>query len=158
MQHLETIEVGIEEIVDRRHGIGDPALTHLEHERLGVIDGLADVVGQAVAQLGDLAGHADEPTQQGVFLDDGGVASGIRDSRCCCLQRDEGGRTADGLEQPCPAQFFGDGDRIGGLTGGIERGDRLIDMPMSRLVEVLGHELLGRHRDGILGQQHGAEQ
>ena len=35
--------------------------------RLGAVDGGVDVVGDAVADLGDLAGHADQPAQQRVL-------------------------------------------------------------------------------------------
>ena len=55
---LEVVEVGAEEVAEGRHGVGDPALGHVEDQGLGLVDGAGDVVGQAVADLGDVAGHA----------------------------------------------------------------------------------------------------
>jgi hypothetical protein len=34
--------------------------------RLGLVDGLGDVVGLAVGQLGDVAGHVDQPSEHAV--------------------------------------------------------------------------------------------
>ena len=71
---LEAVEVLVEQVVEQRHRVGDPPLGDLEHQRLGPVDGLGDVVGHVVAELGDLAGHADQPAEQRVLLDDLGVA------------------------------------------------------------------------------------
>ena len=42
---LEAVEVGVEEVADLGHGVGDPPLGDLEDERLGVVDGLATSSG-----------------------------------------------------------------------------------------------------------------
>ena len=158
VERLEPVEVVVQQVVDRRHGVGDPALGDLEHERLGLVDRLGDVVGQVVAHLGDLAGHTDQAPQQRVLLDDPGVAAGVGDGRRGGLQGDEGGRATDGVEQAGPAQLLGDGDRVGRLTGRRQRGDGLEDVAVGRLVEVLGVEHLGGDGDGVLGQQHRPEE
>ncbi len=74
------------------------------------------------------------------------------------LEGDEGGGTADGVEQPGSPQLLGDGDRVGGLAGGRQRGDGLEDVAVGRLVEVLGVEDLRGDGDGVLGEEHRPEE
>ena len=57
---FEPVERGIEQIADLAHRVGHTSLRHLEHHVLGLVDGLGDVVGPAVADLGDLTGDLDE--------------------------------------------------------------------------------------------------
>ena len=154
VEALETVEVEIQQVVDGGHRVGHPALGDLEHHRLGVIDRLGDVVGQLVAQLGDLAGHADHAAQQRMVLDDLGVPAGVGRGRRARLQAHQRGRAADGVEQARPAQLVGDGHRVGRLAGAVERGDGLVDVAVGGLVEVVGPQALGRHGDGVLGQEH----
>ena len=71
---LEALEVVAQQRGDLTRAVGDAALVHLVDERLGPVEGLGDVVGHGVPELGDLARHADEPAQQRVLLDDRGVA------------------------------------------------------------------------------------
>ena len=105
-----------------------------------------DVVGQVVAELGDLAGHADQPAQQGVLLDDAGVAAGVGGRRRVGLQRDRVGRAADGVEQAGPAQLVGHRDRVGRLARGVQRADGVEDVAVGRLVEVVGAAASRRRR------------
>ena len=150
---------GREQVAEGGDGVGDPALGHVEHQGLGLVDGAGDVVGQAVADLGDLAGDADEAAEQGVLLDDAGVAAGVADGRGAGLQGDEHGRPADRLQQVGPAQLVGHRDRVGRLALGVERGDGVEDVAVGRLVEVVGVELdLDRGHDGVAAEEHGAEQ
>ena len=114
---LEPVEVGVEQVVDLAMVSVTRRWATSNTMRLGPVDDLGDVVGQVVAHLGDLAGHADEPPQQRVLLDDAGVAAGVGRGRGGRLQVDQRGRTADGLEQAGPAQLVGHRDRVGRLTG-----------------------------------------
>ncbi len=157
-QGLEGVEGLVQQVVQARHGVGLAVLGHLEHHPLGVVDRLGDVVGQAVADLGDLAGHADEAAQQRVLLDDLGVAGRARGGRGGGLQRDQGVGSPDGIEQVGAAQLLGHGDRIDRLALGRQRGDGLVDVAVGRLVEVVGRERLRRHIDRRARQQHGPEQ
>ena len=50
--------VSCERVVDADHRVGDAPLGDLEHERLGAVERLGDVVGLVVAHLGDVAGDA----------------------------------------------------------------------------------------------------
>ena len=129
-----------------------------EHQRLGRVHRLVDVVGHVVAELGDLAGDADEPPQQRVLLDDPGVAGGVGRGRRRGLEVDQGAGAADGLEQAGPPQLVGDGDGVGRLALGVERGDGVEDVAVGRLVEVVDGDDLDGRRDGVARQQHGPEQ
>ena len=117
-------------------GVGDPALVDLVDHRLGAVEGLGDVLGHRVAELGDLAGHADEPPQQRVLLDDAGVAAGVGGGRRGRHDLRQHGRAADRLEQVGPAQLVGDGDRVDRLARRVERVDGVVDVAVGRLVEV----------------------
>ena len=92
VEGLEAVEGASQQLVEGSQGVGDPAFGHLEDHGLGPVDRFADVLGDAVAHLGDLAGDADEAAQQGVLLDDAGVAGGVGGRRRVGLQADEGGR------------------------------------------------------------------
>ena len=158
-QGLEVVEVGAEEVAQGRDGVGDPLLGHVEDEGLGLVDGPRDVVGQAVADLGDVAGDGDEAAEEGVLLDDAGVAAGVADGRGARLQGDEDGRAPHRLQQVGPGQLVGHRDRVGRLALGVEGGDGVVDVAVGRLVEVVGVELdLDRGHDGVAAEEHGAEQ
>ncbi len=96
---LEPAEAHLEQIVDRSDRVGDAPLGDVVDHRLGPIDGLRHIVGDAVAELGDLACHADEPAQQRMLLDDVGVATGVGDRRRGRLEVDEHRRATDRVEQ-----------------------------------------------------------
>src|SRR4029453_12012142 len=57
---LEPVEVEAQQVLDLGRAVGDPALVDVVDHRLGPVERLGDVLGHAVADLGDLAGHADE--------------------------------------------------------------------------------------------------
>ena len=68
------------------------------------------------------------------------------------------GRAADGLEQAGPAQFVGDGDRVGRLALAVQRVDGLEDVTVRRLVEVVGRTQFDRGGDGVARQEHRSEE
>ena len=53
---LEVVEGVLQRVADADHRVGDAPLGDLEHERLGAVERLGDVVGGVVAHLGDVAG------------------------------------------------------------------------------------------------------
>ena len=114
--------------------------------------------GTEYAEVGDFAGHADEPAQQRVLLHDGGVVPGVGDRRGVGLQRDEDRRIADGLEQSGALELVGDGHRVDRLTPLDEGPDGAEDVPVRRLVEVAGRAFLDGGRGRIVGEQHGPEE
>ena len=63
------------------------------------------------------------------------------------------------VEHVGPAQRVGDGDGVGRLTLAVEGLDRLVDVPVGRLVEVGGVDvLLDCSRDRIARKQHRSEE
>ena len=99
-------------------GVDDPPVGQLEHLRLGDVEGLGDVVGLVVAELGDLAGHADEPAQHGGVLHDAAVARGVGDGRGGGLQVDQEVRAPDGVEEVVAAELVGHGHGVDRLADG----------------------------------------
>ena len=134
---FEPAEADLEQIVNGRHRVRHPPLGDVVHHRLGAIDGLRDVVRHAVPELGDLPCDADQPSQEGVLLDDVRVSAGVRDRGRRRLQVDEHRGPADGVEQVRASQLLRDGDGIDRLARAVQRRDRLEDVPVGRLVEVL---------------------
>ena len=63
-QRLQVVKGAAQQFVQRSDGVGHPFVGDLEHHRLGLVDRLGHIVGQAVADLGDVAGDADETAQQ----------------------------------------------------------------------------------------------
>ena len=158
VEGLEPVEAVGQQVMERLEGVGDPPFGDLEDHRLGPVDGRGDVVGKGVAHLGDLAGHADEPAEQGVLFDDAGVAGRVGRRRRVGLQGDEGRRPADGFEQVGPAQLVGHRDRVGRFALAVERAHGIEDVTVRRLVEVVGTAALHGRGDGVSREQHGPEE
>jgi hypothetical protein len=130
-----------------------------EHLRLGLIERFGNVVGPAEGKLGDIPRNADELSQQGVVLNDFGVARRVRHRGRGAGELHKNRAAADGVEQPSPAKFFGDCDGIDGLAAGQEHPDGFVDVLMRGLVEVVWVEPeLGNGAYCISREQHGAEE
>ncbi len=133
---LEVVERLLQRVADADHRVGHAPFGDLEHERLGTVERVGDVVGVVVAHLGDVAGDADEPAQQRELVDDPRVVPGVGRRRRVGLDLQQRGAAADAVEQVGSAQLLGDGDRVGRLTLTVQRLDRLVDVPVRGLVEV----------------------
>ena len=155
VQRLQVVEGAGQQIPNRGDGVDAPALGHLEHHGLGPVHGRGDVVRHLVAQLGR---HADHPAQERVLLDDPCVATGVGDGRGVGLQRDQGRRPADGVQQARPPQLVSDRDRVGRLTLGVQGGDGVEDVTVGRLVEILRAALLDSRGDRIPREDHRPQQ
>ena len=158
VEHLELLEAPVEQRRQLLQGVGVATLGDREHHRLGGVDGLLDVVERLVAQLCDLVGGGDQAPQQRLLLDDAGVVLGVGDRRGPGLERDQRGRTAHGVEHAGRGELLGHGDRVHALSGAVEGLDRREDVAVRRLVEVVLGDDVRHRRDGVLGQQHGAEE
>ncbi len=155
---LQPVEVEAQQVLDLGRRVGDPALVDVVDHRLGPVERLGDVLGHAVADLGDLARHADQPAQEGVLLDDAGVARGVRRGRRRRHDVDQHLVAADGREQPVAPQLVGHGHRVDRLARGVQGVDRVEDVGVGRLVEVVGPQHPGGRGDGLGLEHHGAEQ
>ena len=92
---LELVERVLQRVADADHRVGDAPLGDLEHERLGAVEGLGDVVGGVVAHLGDVAGDADQTAQQRELVDDARVVPGVRRRGRVRLDLQQRGAPAD---------------------------------------------------------------
>ena len=92
VEGLEMVEGALERVADADHRLGDPALRHLEHERLRPVEGVDDVVGHLVAHLGDVAGDADQAAEQRQLADDLGVMARVGRGRRVGLDLQQGAR------------------------------------------------------------------
>ena len=141
-QLLDAVQPRPEQLVQRAHGVDRAALADVEHHLLRLVDGGLDVLGHGVADVGDVAGDADELAQQRVLLDDLGVVARVGDRRRVGLQRNEDGGVADRLEHTRALQLVGHRHRVDGLAPLHERLDGAEDVPVRRLVEVGRRALL----------------
>ena len=155
---LETIEVLGQEARQLLRAVGDSSFVDLVDEGLGAVERLADVLGHRVAQLRDLAGHPDEPSQERILLHDAGVARRVGGGGRGRHDLREHGVPADGLEQARPTQLIGDRDGVRRLPGGVEGVHGVVDVAVRGLVEVGGRHHAGGVGDGAGGQHHGAEE
>lgn len=86
------------------------------------------------------------------------VVRRVGDRRRPALDGEQDSGAADGAQQPGALQFLGDGDRVHRLAATVERGDRLEDVTVRRLVEIRRHDRLNRICDGLGTEQHGPEE
>ena len=156
---LQVVEGLAEQLRQRAGRVGDLVVGQLEDLVLGLVEGLGDVVGLVVGDLGDLAGHPDEAAEQRGVAHDAAVAAGVGDGRRRGLQVEQEARAADVLQHPGPPQLVGHRDRVGRLARADERAHGVVDELVGRLVEVLGADPeLGHRGDGVRRQEQRAEQ
>ena len=93
-----------------------------------------------------------------MLLDDAGVAWCVGGGRRRRHDVDQSLMAADRLEQAVAPQFVGHRDRVDRLARGVQGVDRVEDVGVSRLVEVVGTQDAGCRGDGLGLEHHGAEQ
>ena len=157
-QLLDPVQPRAQQLVQRAHGVGRAALAHVEHHLLRLVDRRLHVLGDRVADVGDLARHADQLAQQRVLLDDRRVVPRVGDRRRVGLQRDEDRGVADGVEQARALELVGHRHRVDGLAPLHEGLDGPEDVPVGRLVEVARAAQLDADRRRVVGQEHRPEQ
>ena len=156
---LQLVHRQRQQVTERTGAVDHPVLGHLEHLGLGLVEGLGDVVGLGVSDLGDLARHGDHPPQQRRVLDDLGVTRRVRHRRCGVLQIHQHLRATHLVEQAVAAQLVGNRHHVDGLATGHQAADRGVDVLVRRLVEVLDLQAqLGHRAHHIARQQQRAEQ
>ena len=155
---LDAVDGELHQLADVAIAVDDPAVGDAEHPALGVVEGIVDVVGAAVADLGDVGGDEDEAAQHRRVLDDLGVGRGVGDRRRGVLQGVQRLDAAGLFEQPEPRQLLGDGDRVD-RTAGLRHGHGDVeDVLVGGLVEVVvAQPGLDHGAEGVARQQDGAE-
>ena len=125
--------------------------------RLGSVDHLVDVAGAGVAHGHDAGAGLDEPAQDGLLPHDAPVVPGVGRRGD---HRDEGvqvGGAAHPAELPRASQVGRDGDGVGRLPAPVEVEDRGVHDRVGGPVEVGLPQHLDDVGDGVLAQQHGAD-
>ena len=159
VHRLELVERRLERVGDPRERFADPALRHLEHHRFGAIQRLCDVVGRVVPHLGDVAGDADQPPEQGELVDDACVVAGVRGRGRRRLDPQQRCASADCVEQLGAAQLLGDRDRVDGFALPVQRHDRLVDVDVRGLVVVARLDVrFDGCGDRVARQQHRSQE
>ena len=131
--------------------------------RLGAVDDLVDLPAPnlalvaAVTQLDDPGAGLDEPPQDGLLRHDLGVERRVGSRRHRTGEGVQVDRTADSRQSAGLVQFGGDGHHVGRLAAGEQVEDDLVDRRVRRLVEVDGAQLFHDIGDGVLAEQHAAE-
>ncbi len=124
---------------------------------LGGVDDLVDVPVGRVSHLRDLRTGLDEPPEDRALVDDLRVERGVGGGRDGLHQGVQIRRSADLGDLPALDQLGGDRDRVGRLALGVEVEDRGVDGLVRRAVEVVALDDLHDVGDGVLGEQHAAE-
>ena len=137
--------------------LGDAALGDLVDEGLGDVDGAFGVLGGLEAELDDLGADVDEAAQDAGLLDDAGVVAGVGGGGDAGHQGVEERGAADVGQGAVAAQLLLDGDGVDGVAVAVQLEDRTEDRAVGRAVEVVLAQQLEDLGDGVLGEQHGAE-
>jgi hypothetical protein len=98
VQLLQPVEVEAQQVLDLGGRVGHAPLVDVVDHRFGAVECLGDVLGHRVTDLGDLAGDADQPSEQCVLLDDARVPGGVGGGRRGRHDVDQDLMTPDGLE------------------------------------------------------------
>ena len=125
---------------------------------LGAVEDLVGVgaVG-GVAHLDDAGAGLHEAAQHRALVDDLGVVAGVRGGGHRRDERVQVGGAADAADLAALGQLAGDGDGVGGVAAAVQVEDDVVDDLVRGAVEVLGAEHLDDLGDGVLGEQHAAE-
>ena len=137
--------------------LAGPALGDGVHLGLGPVHELVGVRVARVAELHDPGARLDQAAQDRALLDDAGVVAGVGRGRHRGDERVQVRGAADPGDLAAPGELVGDGDGVGRLAPAVQVEDGLVDELVRRPVVVGGPDHLDHVRDGILGQQHPAE-
>ena len=159
VRFLQLVHRQRHQIAQRLDGIGDPVFGNLEDFRLGLVECFGDIVGLVVGDLCDLGSNPDQAAQDRCVLDDLGVSRCVGNGRRRVLQFEQQFSATHLLEQPRAAQFIGNSHRIDRVACGVQTADRVVNVLMRRLVEIVDRQAhLGHRANGIARQQQSAEQ
>ena len=124
---------------------------------LGPVHQLVGVGLARVAELDDPGAGLDQAAQDGALADDARVVAGVGGGR---HRGDEGVQVrgaADPGDLGAAGELVGDHDGVGRLAPAVQVEDRLVDQLVGRPVMVGRADHLDHVRDGILREQHPAE-
>jgi hypothetical protein len=157
VEALDGFEGAGEDVAETVVVLGDPALGDLIDEGLGAVDGALGVLGGLEAELDDLGAGVDEAAQDAGLLDDAGVEAGVGGGGDAGDQGVEERGAADVGQGAVAAQLLGHGDGVDGVAVAVQLKDRAEHRAVGRAVEVVLAQQLEDLGDGVLGEQHRAE-
>ena len=147
----------VQQRLERREAGVDPLLADCEQLALRAVDGFLDLGRVLVADAGDAAGRADQPTEDGFALDDPRVLRGMNRSRGLVAQAGQVGAPADRLELFAPLERLRDRDDVDRLATLEQVDDGGVDAAVGLAVEVLGTQELCDLDYGIAVDEDRAE-
>ena len=119
--------------------------------------GHVGAVRAGVPVLHDPRSGLHKPSQQGLLRDDARVEPGVGGGRHRRDQRVQIRRSTDTPQQAAAIQFGGHRHRIGRFPAAVQVQDRVVDVLVRGPVEVARAQPLQHVGDGVLAQQHAAE-
>ncbi len=154
---LDLVEGALHDVGERRVVLAGALFGDGVDLGLGRVDDLVDVALGGVAHAGDPGAGLDQAAQDGALVDDLRVVLGVGGGRDGVDQGVQVAGAAGPDEFTALGEFAGDGDRVGRLAAGVEVEDRAVDQLVGRAVVVVRFEDLDDVGDGVLGEQHAAE-
>ena len=156
---VDLVHRGLQQVFERDEVLGGTAVGNLVHLGLRAVDdgGHVGALGARVAVLDHPGAGLHQPAQQGLLGHDAGVVTGVGGGGHRGDQRVQIGGAADALEQTAPVQLGRHRHGVGGLTAPVEVQDGVVDVLVGGAVEIARAQLLQHVGDGVLAQQHAAE-
>ncbi len=156
---IDFVHRRLKQVLQRNEVFGRAAVGNVVDLGLRAVDNLGDIgaLRAGIAVLNDTRTGVHQPAQQRLLGHDGGVVARVGRGRHRGNQRVQVGRAADTPEQPSAVKLRGHRDGVRGLTAAVEVEDRFVDALVVGAVEVAGPESLEDIGDGVLAQQHSAE-
>ena len=141
------------------NSVDDALLRQVEDDLLGAVDELDRLAGPVEAEPCDVVAGADQPAQRRHLADDARVVGGVRRGRDERRQLVDALLAAGRVEGRGAVELVDDRDRVDRLALGVEREDRLEDVPVALAVEVGGAEVrrLCHRPDRERGEHHRPE-
>jgi len=163
-EHSAAAADGLDLVQGARHDLGQrvvvlagPALGDGVDLGLGPVHELVRLGVARVAELDDPGAGLDQAAQDGALPDDAGVVAGVGGGGHGGDQGVQVGRAADPGDLAAPGELVGHRDGVGRLAPGVQVEYRLVDQLVRRAVVVRGPDHLDHIRDGVLGEQHPAQ-
>ena len=154
---LDLVERALHDRRQRQVVLGGTPVGDVVDLDLGGVDDVVGVAVTGVAELDDLGAGLDQPPQDRRLAHDPRVVARVRRGGHRLQQRVDVRRAADPAQLATLLQLGRDRHRIGRLATAVEVEHGLVDQLVRRPVEVVPADDLDDVGDGVLGQQHAAQ-
>jgi len=154
---VQLAERGGDELAEGDVVLAHPTFGDLVDGRLGPVDGVIDIAVVGVAELHDPGTRLHEPAQYRLLGHDARVVARVGRGGHPAHEGMQVGRAADPLQLLAAGKQVGHGDRVGRLAPAVEVEDGIENQLVGGPVEVRAAQDLHHVGDGLVGQQHPAE-